>query len=214
MKEKKFNTLEEKVRFLEQFITEDRKRRINDVLDRRVKRYVIALENIYDPHNISAVLRTADGMGFHTIYVIEKENRLKFSSGVTTGAEKWLEIKIFTDVESALTELGKRGYKIAAGVLSEESVNFFEYDWDGKWVFLFGNEHEGLTERAVELSDIQFMIPIYGFIQSYNISVSAAITMSHLRFLLEKRGVKGELTSKEKLELEYRWLTRDLGIKI
>ncbi len=212
---RKPETLEEKVQFLEQFITEERKDKINRVLSHRIKQFSIILENIYDPHNISAVLRSADGLGFHKIFVVEKEKYLKFSSAVSTGAEKWLDTKIFHNIVEVAGKLKKEGYKIAAGVLDEKTVDFFSVNWiEGKWAFLLGNEHEGLTQEAVSIADVHFKIPIYGFIQSYNISVTAAMIMFHLRFLLNEKNINGDLTEEEKLIYKYQWLKRDLVIDI
>jgi tRNA (guanosine-2'-O-)-methyltransferase len=206
---------EEKVEFLERFITEERKKKINRVLKHRIKRFSIVLENIYDPHNISAVLRTADGLGFMNIFVIEKENRLKLSQAITTGAEKWLNVEVLSTTREGIEKVKQKGYKIAAGVLAENTVDFTEVDWlSGKWAILLGNEHEGLTEEAVTLSDVKFKIPIYGFIQSYNISVTAAMIMFYLQHLLRQEGIEGELTEEEILQYKYMWLERDTGIKV
>ena len=212
---KKPETLEEKVEFLEQFITEERKEKINKVLSHRIKQFSIILENIYDPHNISAVLRSADGLGFHKIFVAEKEKYLKLSSTVSTGAEKWLDVTIYPDINRAAEMIRQSGYKIAAGIIDEKTVDFFSVNWlNDKWAFLLGNEHEGLTQEAISIADIHFKIPIYGFIQSYNISVTAAMIMFHLRFLLNQKNIKSDLTEEEKLTYKYLWLKRDLGIEI
>ncbi len=214
-KKKNLETLEEKVAFLEQFITEERKEKINVVLSRRLTRFSIMLENIYDPHNISAVMRTADGLGFHKIFIIEKEKITKFSRTITTGAERWLDINIFGSTEEGISNVKKLGYKVAAGVLSDRAKNFFEIEWlSDRWAILLGNEHSGLTEQAIEMADLHFIIPMYGFIQSFNISVTAAMIMSYLRHLAEVNGLMGDLKQKEILKYKYEWLKRDLGIEI
>ncbi len=208
-------TLAGKVAFLEQFLTDERREKIDRVLSSRLTRFSIVLENIYDPHNISAVMRSADGLGFHRLFIIEQQRIARFSRTITTGAERWLDIEIFGDTEEGLKRIRERGYKLAVGILSDEAVNFYDVDWfSHRWAIVLGNEHEGVTEKAIEMADLHFIIPMYGFVQSFNISVTAAIVMAHLRYLCDMKGIKGDLTEEERLLFKYRWLTRDLGIEI
>lgn len=200
--------------FFEQFITDDRKRKINGVLSYRINRIVLVLENIYDPHNVSAVIRTCDGLGFLDLYIVDPNKKIKYSSPITTGAEKWLNIFTYNEIGKCYEDLRKKGYQIYASVLDKKAENLTDIDINkGKTAFVLGNEHSGLTEEAINGADGLFYIPMYGFVQSFNISVTAAMVLYWSREKLNMAGISGDLSDKEIEKYKIKWLSRDLGIK-
>jgi len=147
---------------------------------RRQPGLVLVLEDIHDPHNAAAVLRTAEGFGVGTVYFIfEREkyyNPKKIGKTSSASANKWLDIKVFRSTRDCVADLKNSGYRIFATALSEDSISLFETKfYHGKLALLFGNEHRGLSEEAINLADKKLIIPMRGMVQSLNISVTAAI---------------------------------------
>jgi len=201
--------------FFEQFITEDRKEKIGKVLSHRINRVVLILENIYDRHNISAVIRSCDGLGFLDLYIVDPNEKIKYSSLITTGAEKWLNIFTFSDINKCYKDLKEKGYKIYASVLDKKAKGLNKIDIiSGKTAFVLGNEHSGLTKEAIKNADALFYIPMYGFVQSFNISVTAAMVLHWSRNILTENKIYGDLSDNEIEEYKVKWLSRDLGIKV
>lgn len=136
------------------------------------------MENIHDPHNVSAIFRTCDAVGIPSvslIYTIEKYPKIGKKSSAS--AFKWVEKKKHTSISSCFDELKKDGFKIFASCLKDESKNIYEIDFKDKCAIIFGNEHRGLSEEAIANADELFFIPMIGAVQSLNVSVAAAITL-------------------------------------
>jgi tRNA (guanosine-2'-O-)-methyltransferase len=177
--------------------------RLNKILSVASKRQdaIVILEDIYDPHNAAAVLRSCDGFGIQKVYFIfekmEKFNPRKVGDVSSSSANKWLDFEVFDSTEKCLKSLKKQGYKIFGTVLNEKAKSIFKTSFkQPKVALMFGNEHRGLSEKAIELSDAQVYIPMQGFVQSFNLSVTAAICMYELfrqrnnfpkKFLMSKK---------------------------
>jgi len=165
---------------LRPFLTSDRKEKIEKILSHRIFDKQILLENIYDRGNVAAVLRTAEAMGVSHIHILETQPEFKISSRVTQGADHWLEIESWGQTDTCFSELKKRGFKLAVTRLGAPR-KLEEIDFKDPIVFVFGNEKEGVSSRAIEMADIEFEIPMYGFTQSFNISVAAALCLKEIR---------------------------------
>lgn len=177
-------------RLLSSFLTQSRRQKIDEVVSARTNHFVPILENIYDRGNISAVFRSSEGLGFQEIHLIESV-RSKVSNRVTRGADDWLSIFSWKD-HSPLRELKKRGYQILA-TRFENARPIHEINFSQPTAIIFGNEKEGVSAEALELSDSSVFVPMRGFSQSFNISVAAALVLYHVRSELEKAGlVKNE----------------------
>lgn len=193
------------------FRTEKRIEKIKWVLSKRQPSLRVVIENIYDPHNVSAIFRTCDAGGVpkvSLVYHIEKFPKIGKKSSAS--AYKWVEREKFKSVEECYIQLKKENFFIYASSLNAEAKSLYELDFTKKTAIVFGNEHRGLSKEAEELADERFYIPMYGMVQSLNVSVSAAITIYEA---LRKRSLKGrynksELSSKELKKLIDEWVKK------
>ena len=160
-------------------MTPERAAKIQRVLERRQPDFTVVFENVWDPHNISAVLRTADSVGIFEVFVIYTQNRssTKLGRKSSSGALKWLKVHYFYSVEECFAEVRKRYDVIYATHLAADSKSLYELDLTQRVALLFGNEHDGVSTKALELSDGNFIIPQVGMIQSLNISVACAVSL-------------------------------------
>ena len=159
-------------------ITERRKEKIITVASARQESLRLVLENVHDPHNVSAVFRSCDAVGIpkvSLIYNIEKYP--KIGSKSSASAFKWVEKEKFTEVKNCYDHLRDEGFTILASSLKANSLNLYELDLTKKVALVFGNEHRGISDEAETLADNIFYIPMLGMVQSLNISVAAAVTL-------------------------------------
>src|ERR1700722_9130169 len=160
-------------------MTPERKERITNVLNKRQGNITVVLENVFDPHNISAVMRTCDAIGMQEIYVLNTKipKHKKWGAKSSSSAAKWLTIHQFTNAENCFSELRNKYNKIYATHLETNSISLYEIDFTQKIALIFGNEHDGMSEEIRNLSDGNFIIPQVGIIKSLNISVACAVTL-------------------------------------
>jgi tRNA (guanosine-2'-O-)-methyltransferase len=188
-------------------LSERRLRRMIRVACRRLESLTVVAENLWDPHNVSAVIRTAEGIGLDAMHVVETPNPFKISRGVTHGAERWLEIHRHAQLERCISSLAEAGFLTAAADLGEGCVPLEELPEDRSLALVFGSEKAGLTDRARTLTDLRFTIPMHGFTGSFNVSVSAAVSLHRLasrrRRLL---GRDGELDDRAVRQRVVGWL--------
>lgn len=197
--------------YLAQYVTEHKKLRIEEVLSSRTRYFTIVLENIYKPHNASAVLRTADCFGLQDIHVIEKGNAYKVNPYVTRGAAQWVDIHKYSDksgsgVTDCFERLRNEGYQIYATSPRDDSESIHDFFPHQKTALVFGNEHEGVSAEVIRKADGLVHIPMYGFTESFNISVTASIFLFDFLSKLKGREPEGFfLKEEEKRGLRYRW---------
>ena len=163
---------------MKQTRTEKRISKIRAVVSKRQPSLKIILENIHDPHNVSAIFRTCDAAGIPKVsllYNIEKFPKIGKKSSAS--AFKWIEKEKFKSVEECYKQLRSQGYKIYASSISEGAQDLYKIDFTEKSAIVMGNEHRGVSKEAEDLADKKFYIPMYGMVQSLNVSVSAAITI-------------------------------------
>lgn len=156
--------------------TEKRLAKITRVLSSRQHSLTVVLENIHDPHNVSAIFRTCDAVGIpkvNLIYNFESFPRIGKKSSAS--AFKWVEREKFKSVTDCYDDLRRCGFKIYASSLTEHSKNLYELDLTKKVALVLGNEHRGVSDEAAKLADDIFMIPQFGMVQSLNVSVAAAV---------------------------------------
>jgi tRNA (guanosine-2'-O-)-methyltransferase len=160
-------------------MTPDREKRLKYVLQNRQPDLTVVLENVFDPHNISAVMRTCDAVGIQDMYVLNtKINRhKKWGARSSSSAAKWLTIHEHTDASLCFAELRKKFPVILTTHLSSSAVSLFEIDFTNPVALVFGNEHDGVSEEIRELADGNFVIPQVGMIRSLNISVACAVSL-------------------------------------
>ena len=171
--------MRQKEHFKIEFLTDNRKTKIEDVLSRRQPTLTLVLENINDPHNLSAVIRSCDAVGVLEVCLVyyggQKFPKVNEKSSAT--AHKWVEQKKFESIDECFIYLRECNKKIYTTKMSIESKSLYDLELTQPVALVFGNEHDGVSDRAVELADGNFLIPQVGMIQSLNISVAAAVSL-------------------------------------
>jgi len=158
--------------------SEKRTQKILTVLSRRQPDLTIVIENIHDPHNVSAMLRSADAVGIHEVQLVyTKEKFPKVGKKSSSSANKWVERRKFDSIRECYDRLRGEGFLVYATRLDEGARSLYSLDLTGKIAFVFGNEHAGVSDEAALLADATVMIPMMGMIQSLNVSVACAVTL-------------------------------------
>ncbi len=163
---------------MKEFKSERRLNKIRNTLKQRQFDLKVVLENIHDPHNVSAIFRTCDAVGIpkvSLVYTIEKFPKIGKKSSAS--AFKWVDKEKFKSIEECYSSLRKNGFKIFASSLCEDSKSIYDLDLSDKIAIVLGNEHRGVSEEAAQLADERIMIPMFGMVQSLNVSVAAAIIL-------------------------------------
>jgi tRNA (guanosine-2'-O-)-methyltransferase len=169
--------------------TDRRINKIRSVIESRQTSLTVVLENIHDQHNVSAILRTCDAAGIPKVSLLYNiESFPKIGKKSSASAFKWVEREKYKSVEECYNNLRKEGFKIYASHVSDDSKDIYDLDFTGSTAIVMGNENRGISEGATRLADERFVIPMYGMVQSLNVSVSAAITIYEA---LRQRKLKG-----------------------
>lgn len=160
-------------------MTPERHERLQTVLRKRQPDLTVVLENVFDPHNISAVMRTCDAVGIQDIYILNTKipPHKKWGAKSSSSAAKWLSIHQFTDANACFTALRRKYEKIYTTHLSSDAVGLHDLDLTLSVALVFGNEHSGVSDEIIALADGNFIIPQVGIIRSLNISVACAVTL-------------------------------------
>lgn len=215
MKEIKDPVLRQKlIEHLSQFVTEERKSRILEVLHNRTRHITVVLEDLYQTQNISAVMRTCDCYGIQDTYIVENRNEFEVHKDISMGADKWLTLHQYPhsehNMKQCIEDLHAKGYTVVATLPDEKKTTIQDLPINQKTAFLFGTELTGLSEEAVQYADCNALIPMYGFTESFNISNSAAIILSNFSERIRHSDVQWQLTEEEKQELYFEWLQKSL----
>jgi len=191
------------------FLTEDRRQRFADVISLRTRHMTIILEDIYQPHNASAVLRTCDCFGIQDVHIIENKNKYEVNPDVALGSAKWLTLykynRTSSNTAACIDSLKQKGYRIVATTPHKNDFTPDTLPVDKKFALMFGTELEGLSEEATGLADEFIRIPMFGFTESLNISVSAAIFLHSMTARLRNQGIEWALGEEEKTSVLIRW---------
>ena len=200
--------------FLYEFITPERKSLFDRVLKFRTRQLTVVLENIYQPHNASAVMRSCDLCGIQDIHIIENNNQYQVNPQVAMGSTKWLNLYRYNEEENntlnAINSLKEQGYKIVATTPHKESFTPFNMPLEEKSALIFGTELTGLSNTVLDNADEFLRIPQYGFTESYNISVSAALILFTLTNRLHKSKINWQLSKEELLDIKLEWSRRSI----
>jgi tRNA (guanosine-2'-O-)-methyltransferase len=168
---------DEVVRRLAPFLSEDRRRRIESVLDGRTYAVATVVEGLSNSGNVSAVMRTAEALGFQRFDLVTGSAPFKHSRRTTQGAQKWLDVHVWPDPDACVGALKAEGYRVVAAHLGAGAEPVDSIDFTVRTALVFGNELSGVSERMLQLADARCVVPMTGFAQSYNISVAAAIAL-------------------------------------
>jgi tRNA (guanosine-2'-O-)-methyltransferase len=197
------------------FVTEQRFALFKQILDKRTRHMTVLLEDIYQSQNASAVLRTCECLGIQDVHIVEQRNEYDINPDVALGSNQWLSMHYYNhsqdNIEDAVNTLRKNGYRIVATSPHTEGNTPEDFDLEkGKAALMFGTELNGLTAEALSMADEYIQIPMVGFTESYNISVSAAVILYTLRIKLEQSGLNWRLPEMEKQELLLQWLRKSI----
>ncbi len=185
-------------------LSEERKEVIENVISHRTNRLHVAIEGVHDPHNTAAIIRTADAFGVQNIHIIEGATRFRSSASVTQGAHKWIDVHMYADSATFIAQMQSEGIRVLVAAM-DGAENVSDVTVDRPTVLVFGNEAEGISEQMRQLADGAFKIPMYGFVESFNVSVAAGISIATIR----KRG-EGHLTDEEQAILRARYYLRSV----
>lgn len=158
-------------------LTARRRGRVLEVVLKRLASVTVVLENLSDVHNASAVLRTAEGLGLDAIHVVEQPNKWEKNNAIAKGSQRWIEVVKHQGLARCLGDLSARGFQLLAADVGEGCVPVHEIDVDKPVALVFGSERDGLSRRALALTDARFTVPMFGFVESFNVSVSAALAL-------------------------------------
>ena len=194
------------IAILEPYLTEARRARIEDVLDGRTYAVATVVEGLVNTGNVSAVMRSAEALGFQAFHVITGQERYKTSKRTSQGAEKWLDVRAWPTPAACVEHLKASGYVVVATYLDETAVPISEIDFTRKTALVFGNEQSGISDAMAALADRRCIIPMPGFTQSFNISVAAAVALYHARQdRLTRQGFHGDLSEAARTSLRARF---------
>ncbi len=196
--------------YLSGFVTDRRFALFNQVILNRTRYMTLVLEDIYQPHNASAVLRSCDCFGVQDVHIIENRNSYEVNPDVALGSSQWLTLKKYYESEEntvgCLHQLKSQGFRIVATTPRNDAPSLNDFDvHKGKFALLFGTEKEGLTADALQMADERVMIPMYGFTESLNISVSAALCLFYFTSEIRRQGISWQLNNDEMIDIQLDW---------
>lgn len=191
--------------YLEDILTENRKERFLEVLKHRTNHFTIAVEDIFQFHNTSAVMRSCEVFGIQELNIVEQRFGKDIDKEIAMGAQKWVDINKYDTIGNCIETLKEKGYQIIATTPHNDSCLLHEFDVTKKSALFFGTEKEGLSEEVMSKADGYLKIPMVGFTESLNISVSAAIIIQDLTNRLRQSDVSWQLSDDEILEKRLLW---------
>lgn len=207
--------LQQIIHFFEGFISDRRKELIEKNVADRTRYIKIVLEDIFQPQNASAVMRSCDCFGVQDLHVIENRNEYNLNPDVVMGSSKWVHLHRHNQEEkntlSTIAQLKKEGYRIIATTPHTNDILLPDFNLEkGKAAFFFGTELTGLSQEVMDHADEFVKIPMYGFTESFNISVCAALVLNHLSTELRRSNIDWQLSEYETLELKLDWLMKSV----
>lgn len=196
--------------YLESFITENRRDSFMRILAQRSRHFVVAIEDVYQLHNTSAVLRTCEVFGVQELHVVEEKYGKKIDKEIALGAQKWVDVDRYNTTGDCIRHLKNRGYKIIATSPHAEAADLDDFNITDRAAIFFGTEKKGLTQEVLDQADGFIKIPMLGFTESLNISSSAAIVIQSISQRLRKSDIKWQLTDEELLEKRIDWTQKSI----
>ena len=195
---------------LESYLTDNRRERFQKVLAQRTKHFTVATEDVYQLHNTSAVIRSCDVFGIQEVNIVEEVNSKRIDREIAMGAQKWVDLNRYHTTKSCIEDLCTQGYQIVATSPHAEDCDLIDFDITKKSCFFFGRETEGLSQQVIDSADCFLKIPMVGFTESLNISVSAAIILQLVTSKLRKSNIKWRLTEAELIEKRFDWIKKTI----
>ena len=191
--------------YLQNFITEERKQRFLEIISQRTNHFTVAMEDVFQMHNTSAVVRTCEVFGVQQAHSIEGRYGKRLDEKIAMGAQKWVDVFRYDDTQKCFDILREKGYQIVATTPHKDAYLLNDFDISKKSAFFFGTEKEGLSEKVLAQADTYLKIPMVGFTESLNISVAVAIVLQQLTDKLRRSNIKWQLTDEERYSVLEQW---------
>ncbi|HLP54606.1 MAG TPA: RNA methyltransferase [Fluviicola sp.] len=191
-----------------EMIPDNKKVMFDAIAAERTRHITVVLENIYQEHNASAVMRSCESLGVQELHVIESKNQYKAQRDIARGAGQWIELYNYDSqqpVADCLAGLKERGYRIAILTPEADSHSIFDVPIDEPLALVFGTEWEGISDKAREMADLSVSIPMVGFTESFNVSVSVALSLQAIRHRLESASFDWKLSEEEQIAVKLNW---------
>ena len=203
------------VEYLKEFIVDERRILFEEKILQRTKHITVVLENIFQGRNISASIRSADCFGVQDVHVIENDNIFNDDSEVSMGADKWISTTRYNkdnhNSTKAINKLKSEGYQIIATTPHNTDCDLYDIKIsDQKIALIFGAEVRGCSDEVLKLADKKMRIPMFGFTESFNISVSVSLCLQHLTYKMRSSGINWRLNKKDRDEILLQWLRKSI----
>lgn len=195
----------EYLEYVEGFLSAERMQRFREVLDNRTRHFTVVMEDVFQLHNTSAVMRSCEVFGIQDLHVIEQKFGKTIDKQIALGAEKWVDIHRYDTQQSCIDELKEKGYRIVATTPHVEASYLEDFDITEPAALFFGTEKYGLSDEVMKQADAFIKIPMVGFTESLNISVSAAISLQDITTRLRNSSLDWKLSEKELIEKRIDW---------
>lgn len=196
--------------YLETFLTENRVQRFKKVLENRTNHITVVAEDVYQLHNTSAVMRSCEVFGVQALNVIEQKFGKRIDKQIALGAEKWVDIHRYNSVQGCIDSIKAQGYKVIATTPKGKAQSLDKFDLSAPSAIFFGTEKTGLSHEIIEQADDYITIPMVGFTESLNISVSAAIIIQSLTTRLRESDINWQLSDQELLAKQIDWARKSI----
>ncbi len=196
--------------YLEEFVTEERKQRFVEILANRTKYLTVAIEDVFQLHNTSAILRSCDAFGIQELHVVQDRFGERLDKNIAMGAEQWVDVHGYQTTSECIDQLKQEGYRIIATTPHHEAQLLTDFIPDSPTVLFFGTEKDGLSDEVMQKADGFLKIPMVGFSESLNVSVSAGIVLEALTQRIRNSNVPWQLSEKECLEKRFDWTKKSI----
>lgn len=196
--------------YLECFITDERKERFLEIISQRTNHFTVAMEDVFQMHNTSAVVRTCEVFGVQQAHSIEGRFGKRLDAKIAMGAQKWVDVFRYDNTQDCIDTLRNKGYQIVATTPHKDAYFLNDFDISKKSAFFFGTEKEGLSEQVLSQADTFLKIPMVGFTESLNISVAVAIVLQQLTDKLRRSKIPWQLSEEERLLTLIEWTKKSV----
>lgn len=196
--------------YLTSFVSESKQKKMHDILSYRTHHITLVLEDLFQEHNISATMRSAEIFGVQNVHIVEQKNHYGINASITRGASQWLTVHRHKTTVNALHALKADGYIIVATVPDAQAQTLESLDINNKIAFIFGTEYAGISQEALNAADAHLTIPMFGFTNSFNVSVTAALCLHTIINRLHNSSVSWQLTTEQKEALFFEWISKSV----
>ncbi len=196
--------------YLEGFVSEERKQRFEEVLKNRTKFITVAIEDVFQLHNTSAILRSCDAFGIQELHVVEDRFGGRLDKNIAMGAEQWVDVLRYQTTSACIDVLKQKGYRIIATTPHKDAQVLSDFKPNAPTALFFGTEKEGLSQEVIQKADGFLKIPMVGFSESLNVSVSAAIILQEITQKLRSSNIPWQLSETEFFEKRMDWTKKSI----